>query len=177
MEVDSKNVATAAAAFVLPNQSIDPLTPLTHFAVPLATVEAVSGLNFFPSLLSCDDKARLDLGGDYDKKKEKSSLPLALNAAKVLTPEWYSALQASNKSRGSQSNADVSRLLSEGSSFREAKPSNAAVDADAASSNGAISSTRLRPSRELKHLCVIADCRLPKEVWFEAKNGKRNATK
>ena len=36
------------AAFVLPNAYIDPNTPLSNFAVPLESLEAVSGLTFFP---------------------------------------------------------------------------------------------------------------------------------
>ena len=35
-------------AFVLPNADIDPNTPLSNFAVPLESLEAVSGLTFFP---------------------------------------------------------------------------------------------------------------------------------
>jgi hypothetical protein len=178
--VDSHKVATAAAAFVLPNQSIDPLTPLSQFAVPLTTVEAVSGLNLFPSLLSCDDKALLDKGGgdgtssngSIKNKKKGSTLPLALNAAKVLAPELCSALQA-NQSTGRQSNADAGKLLLESAPFWESQSPNAVVVAETAIIN-VTTSKGLRASRGLKHLCEVTDCRLPKEAWFEAKNGKKN---
>ena len=50
-DVDDYNVppkSAKVAAFVLPNAYIDPNTPLSNFAVPLESLEAVSGLTFFP---------------------------------------------------------------------------------------------------------------------------------
>ena len=62
-EVDDYNAppkSAKVAAFVLPNAYIDPNTPLSNFAVPLESLEAVSGLTFFPKVTN-DLKTRDDI--------------------------------------------------------------------------------------------------------------------
>lgn len=164
--VDSAGLATAAAAFVLPNQPIDPATPLTRFAVPLAAVESVSGLVFFPALLSGDDKARLDKScGKGTGKNKGAKLPLAQNAARVLAPEWHRALLAKQSAQKGDSSTDAGgRLVLEEGSWE----SKAAVGGAILKGGGATSVVA-------RHLCDVADCKLPKEIWSEAKGGKRSA--
>ena len=62
-DVDDYNAppkSAKVAAFVLPNAYIDPNTPLSNFAVPLESLEAVSGLTFFPKVTN-DLKTRDDI--------------------------------------------------------------------------------------------------------------------
>ncbi|KAL6781343.1 hypothetical protein ACKKBG_A10765 [Auxenochlorella protothecoides x Auxenochlorella symbiontica] len=53
------DASTAVAAFVMPNSAIPAEYPLSAFSVPLTSLEEVSGLTFFPSLL--DDARRMGL--------------------------------------------------------------------------------------------------------------------
>mmetsp|Transcript_1435 Transcript_1435/g.4274 ORF Transcript_1435/g.4274 Transcript_1435/m.4274 type:complete len:410 (-) Transcript_1435:16-1245(-) len=59
-------------AFVMPNNSINPDTPLTAFSVPLESLESASGLRFFPEFLTPPRRAALDaaaLGWQRDGRK------------------------------------------------------------------------------------------------------------
>ncbi|KAK9814237.1 hypothetical protein WJX72_002706 [[Myrmecia] bisecta] len=47
-------------AFVMPNEAIDPDTPLTAFAVPISSLEEVTGVRFFPAHLNDDRRRALD---------------------------------------------------------------------------------------------------------------------
>lgn len=171
--VDSEGFAAAAAAFVLPNQPIDPATPLTRFAVPLAAVESVSGLVFFPALLSDGDKAHLDQSRGKKHKHKGPTLPLAQNAAKVLAPEWHRALLAKQRAqKGASSNDGAGRSLVLEGAFWESRCAavGGAVRRDEATTPGGDA-----PRVVARHLCDVADCKLPKEIWNETRSGKRAA--
>lgn len=47
-------------AFVMPNEDIDPDTPLTAFVVPLEALETVAGLKFFPKTLTAAKRQSVD---------------------------------------------------------------------------------------------------------------------
>ena len=47
-------------AFVMPNEEIDPDTPLTAFVVPLDALETVAGLKFFPETLTAAKRQSVD---------------------------------------------------------------------------------------------------------------------
>ena len=47
-------------AFVMPNEEIDPDTPLTAFVVPLEALETVAGLKFFPDTLTAAKRQSVD---------------------------------------------------------------------------------------------------------------------
>jgi len=51
---------TAVGAFVLPNAPIDPKTPLLAYAMPVEIVESVTGIRFFPDVLSDGRRQALD---------------------------------------------------------------------------------------------------------------------
>jgi DNA/RNA endonuclease G (NUC1) len=56
------NTTQAVAAFVIPNDKIDPSTPLTNFLVPIDSLECAAGMAFFPAVLTEDTRARIDVG-------------------------------------------------------------------------------------------------------------------
>ena len=50
----------AVAAFVMPNRPIEPATPLASFVVPLHLLESVTGLEFFPGVLTAKRRGGVD---------------------------------------------------------------------------------------------------------------------
>lgn len=57
---DSKRPRYAVAAFAIPNRPIEPSTPLTSFVVPLDFLESLTGIEFFPSLLTAERRIAVD---------------------------------------------------------------------------------------------------------------------
>ena len=53
-------VQVDVGAFVMPNEDIDPDTPLKSFVVPLEALETVAGLKFFPKTLTAAKRQSLD---------------------------------------------------------------------------------------------------------------------
>ncbi|GMH42333.1 hypothetical protein BSKO_10252 [Bryopsis sp. KO-2023] len=51
---------TGVGAFVMPNEEIDPNTPLVRFSAPIGDLECATGMKFFPNYLTDDRKAVLD---------------------------------------------------------------------------------------------------------------------
>jgi hypothetical protein len=88
--------AAAAGAFVLPNARIAADKPLADFAVPIAAVEAASGLRFFSDLI--DEQAR----GAADKNH-------FLNAARVLLPGLAAPAAAAAALRLPEASAGTSK--------------------------------------------------------------------
>jgi DNA/RNA endonuclease G (NUC1) len=54
--------ARPVAAFVMPNDKIDPNTPLTNFVVPIESLECAAGMAFFPGFLTDQRRTRADKG-------------------------------------------------------------------------------------------------------------------
>jgi endonuclease G, mitochondrial len=59
-EPGSKRPRYSMAAFAIPNRPIDPRTPVSSFVVPIDFLESVTGIEFFPHLLTADRRVALD---------------------------------------------------------------------------------------------------------------------
>jgi endonuclease G, mitochondrial len=59
-EPGSKKPRYSVAAFAIPNRPIDPRTPVSSFVVPIDFLESVTGIEFFPHLLTADRRIALD---------------------------------------------------------------------------------------------------------------------
>jgi endonuclease G, mitochondrial len=56
----SRTPRFSVAAFAIPNRPIEAQTPVTSFVVPLDFLESVTGIEFFPQLLTADRRVALD---------------------------------------------------------------------------------------------------------------------
>ncbi|KAL4428150.1 hypothetical protein ABPG75_002239 [Micractinium tetrahymenae] len=136
----------AVGAFVMPNQPIDPDTPLASFAVPISSLEEVAGLRFFPGYLSDARREAVD---------ETALVVQSLGFAEL---------------RKLKPGAAPPLLPAPDGSLQPPLP----VPTPGALSPGALPPTDQRRSLGAVHVCEHTECRLPAERFWEAGGGGKN---
>ncbi|KAL4420173.1 hypothetical protein ABPG77_008309 [Micractinium sp. CCAP 211/92] len=132
----------AVGAFVMPNQPIDPDTPLASFAVPISSLEEVAGLRFFPGYLSDARREALD---------ETALVVQSLGFAEL---------------RKLKPGAAPPLLPAPDGSLQPLPP-----PVPGALSPSALPPTDQRRSLGAVHICEHTECRLPAERFWETNGG------